>query len=341
MKNFLVRFFPFLITLSLLLVACTGPYPTGMPTPGQSQNAQAPAAVQTKPAPAGGKPTQSTDYSLKETLVDPPALTGKVLYHAYIGGKYQIFMINLASGEITQLTKDGENIEARWSSDGSRIAYACNLSGQNYQLCTMNADGSNQAQVTTNAFLDFSPDWSPDGKFLVFVSNEQPQAHIYTLNLQTGERKRLVNKEGNESAPRWSPDGSKILYMADRGGLWNLYTIHPDGTNEEQVTESGKDDRPAWSSDGKKIAFRRQVLFFPNFSGQEVLIADADGQNPVQLTFNDRLDSWPAFSPDGKWVVYTTDSSNDSYLLVVPTAGGSPAPLYKGGVLGRGPDWIP
>jgi Tol biopolymer transport system component len=129
--------------------------------------------------------------------------------------------------------------------------------------------------------------------------------------------------------------------MNDNEGNFNLFTVKPDGSGLVQITDFGQDDRPNWSPDGKKITFRRQTVFSSLFSGAEVFVADADGSNPVQLTDNTAADDWPAFSPDGKWIVYSTTWASDSYIQILPVEGGIPATLVPGSIVGRSPDWKP
>lgn len=284
-----------------------------------------------------------TPLSMEEALklAPPPQLTGRVVYHLRIDDLYQVFAIDLESGDIKQLTFEGENLEPAWSPDGRQIAYACNRGGTKFELCLMNADGSNPQQLTQNEFNDWNPRWSPDGKFLVYTSSEFPYAHLHVLELATGVSRRLLVAEGNEGSGRWSPDGQRILYMSDRGGYFNLYAATPDGTRELKLTDFGRDDRGSWSPDGKQIVFVRTLVSSAIVSIVDLFIADADGKNPRQLTNDQLVEGWPTFSPDGKWILCARSMGEGEQLVVIPVAGGAVASLYEGGVLGSAPDWTP
>lgn len=285
----------------------------------------------------GISPTFSAD---PPKLAPPPKLSGSVVYQSKVADIYQIFIVSLSTGEITQLTDEGENIEPAWSPDGTQIAYGCNK-GNKHEICVMDSKGSNEHILTKNSFNDWGPNWSPDGKKLVYVSSEVPYAHLMIMDMTTGASKRLLDKEGNEGSPRWSSDGNRILYMSDRGGRFNLYTVRPDGTDEIQVTNFGQDDRPSWSPDGKKIVFRRQTTESSIFSGSEIIVANSSGKNELQLTNNILTDDWPIFSPDGKWILYSAEMGSEPQLVVLPSTGGTPAPLVEGGVFGSAPQWKP
>jgi Tol biopolymer transport system component len=322
-----VLFFLFLF----ILASCNGPAPTKTET--------SPTVL--PKSNESNLPTQ-TPISLSATqiVIAPPPLTGTVVFHRQAGNSNQIFTVDLSTGGTTQLTTDGDNVEPSWSPYGKQIAYASDQ-GEKFELWLMNADGSDKRQLTHNDFNDWSANWSPDGNELVYVSSEVPYSHIYILDIASGKSTRVLDTPGNEGAPKWSPDGSKIIYMNDNEGYFNLFTVKPDGTDIVQVTDFGQDDRPNWSADGKKITFRRQTVFSTMFSGAEIFVSDADGKNPLQLTNNTTGDDWPAFSPDGKWIVYTTTWASESYLQILPVGGGTPATLIPGSIIGRAPDWKP
>lgn len=274
-------------------------------------------------------------------LAPPPKLQGRVVYHLRVDDFYQIFVIDLASGIIKQLTFEGENIEPSWSPDGSKIAYACKKEGTKFELCLMNADGSGQHTLTQNDYNDWNPRWSPDGQFLVYSSSEFQYSHVHIFDLANKTSRRLVTATGNEGGGRWSPAGSQILFTADRGGYFNLYTCGTDGNQEKQLTDFGRDDHGAWSPDGKSIVFVRTISTAGISSIVDLFIIDANGQNPKQLTNDPLLENWPTFSPDGKWILFSRAMGSENQLLVIPVEGGTPAPLYSGGVIGDAPDWIP
>lgn len=75
----------------------------------------------------------------------------------------------LAAGVTTRLTFNSEEERApAWSPDGSRILFMCRRGGPDFELCVMDADGSNQVQLTDNATPDLTATWSPDGDAIVF-----------------------------------------------------------------------------------------------------------------------------------------------------------------------------
>jgi TolB protein len=110
----------------------------------------------------------------------------------------EIYVINAdGTGDAQQLTSNGKEPRGpAWSPDGSHIAFLCRL-GTNgtYEICVMNADGSDQTQLTFNAVLDATPSWSPDGLKIVFHRNVEKQGlQIWVMNAADGTGQTQLTK---------------------------------------------------------------------------------------------------------------------------------------------------
>ncbi len=86
----------------------------------------------------------------------------------------------------------------------TKIAFASNRNGE-FEIYVMNADGSNQTNLTNNPADDEYPSWSPDGKKIVFESRRDENAEIYVMNADGSEQKNLTNNPGYDGYSFWSP----------------------------------------------------------------------------------------------------------------------------------------
>lgn len=319
--------FVVLLFTMLILTGCAAGGPTGtVPAPTLSSSKILP---RTEP------------LQMQQQFAEPPKLSGKVVYQSNPVPPSNIFVLDLNTLQPKQLTTDNNSIEPAWSPDGSKIAYACGTNAGIRQLCIMDADGNNKRTITNSPGSKWGPDWSPNGKQIAFVSNEVPYAHIFIIDLDSSKISRLLpNSPGNESSPKWSLDGQWISYTSDRKGF-NLFMAKNDGTQEKQITTGNADDRLFWSQDGKTIVFRKIAKESSFFNGNEIMKMNLETKETIEMTDNMTGDDWPSFSPDGKWIIYATATTESTYQLVVmPVSGGQPAPLTKEGIVGTAPRWF-
>jgi Tol biopolymer transport system component len=113
----------------------------------------------------------------------------------------------------------------------------------------MNADGSDQRQLTDGAFEDQGAHVSPDGRYIAFVSNRTGPSHVYRMDIDGNNLKQLTNGEG-EAAPFFSPDGRWVICSSNNYSSWRVAS---DGGELIPLTK----DR--WASDIVVIGSSRKV----------------------------------------------------------------------------------
>ena len=138
---------------------------------------------------------------------------------------------------------------------------------------------------------------------IVFVSDRDGNAEIYSCNGDGSNIRRLTNNAATDDQPAWSPDGSHIAFVSDRTGQSEIYIMNADGSNVVRRTFSGSYPRnPAWSSDGARIAYSS----ISNGGGSNISVVGAMSGSPSVL-FEDphiRALSW---SPDGTKLALVSD----------------------------------
>jgi tricorn protease-like protein len=155
----------------------------------------------------------------------------------------------------------------------------------------MNADGSN---LTSLGVVGSRPQWSPDGKTIVFGTFDQPgPGSLWTINADGTQLRELATGLVWARYPSWSPDGSKIVFVGVGPDWWDsqkVYVMNADGSNVTAVTSGASFDdnpvfvfHPSWSPDGSKIIFSEgQGWVYP----QELYTINPDGTNRTQITFD-------------------------------------------------------
>ncbi|MBA2380049.1 MAG: PD40 domain-containing protein, partial [Blastocatellia bacterium] len=190
-----------------------------------------------------------------------------------------------------------------FSPDGKRIVFTTcqNVGGIACNIWLMNADGSNQIQLTTNESRQFTPSWFPDMEQIAFITNRTGHYTLWAINLNNKREKMLLDLTDSLDYARLSPDGNQVAFNFKRnGGVINVWTTSLAGGEPKQLTfDKELMGFPAWSPDGKYIAFQMK-----RGDDTHIMIIPSEGGTPVQLTF-DKGQSWIYdWSPDGDKILF-------------------------------------
>jgi len=167
--------------------------------------------------------------------------------------------------------------------------------------------------------LDQSSKEDADSGLIVFYSERDGNAELYTMNSDGSDQYRLTFNTFDEVAPIWSPDGSRIAFLSNRedpdpGGcfpecFYQLYMINADGSEEHMVVETEMSvHHPDWHPDGSKISFDAEQGFQGN-----IYQLNVDGSG-LKLLIEDGF--WADWSPDGSQIVFVSnrDGNLEIYL---------------------------
>ena len=198
------------------------------------------------------------------------------------------------------------------------------------------------SQITFSSGLDGFPSLSPDGKSVVYSSDQNGGFEIYVKQLTPGGGELQLTNHGHQNfQPSWSPDGQRIAYFSkNRGGVWVVSAL---GGTPKQLTESGA--RPAWSPDGSMIAFQSsgmgEVFSSRSLPPSTIWIIPAQGGVARQVTKAGNPlggHASPAWSPDGKRVVFEASDFIFSSIWSISIEGGDPTKTVS---LGTAPIYAP
>ena len=240
-----------------------------------------------------------------------------------------------------------------------QIAFVSHRDG-NMEIYVMDINGGNQRRLTNNLYDDFQPSWSPDGKRIAFVSDRdghvidgRPINEIYVMDVNGKNQLNLTNNSSDDRSPSWSPDGKRIAFVSKRNDgdehpHREIYVMDADGRNQQRLTDNHDNDQsPSWSPNGKRIVFssdRHVHLKSEVRITDEIYVMDVDGGNLQRLTENRVYDWFPSWSPNGKRIVFASDTKGDLQnfeIYVMDTDGDNQQRLTENRKNDGFPSWSP
>jgi serine/threonine protein kinase len=224
------------------------------------------------------------------------------------------------SGQRLVSTFAGSHRSATFSPDGSMIAFLNTTNGVP-QVWIKNLAQGDPIQITSGDIPAVRPHWSPRNDQIVF---SRPGQGIWSVPPLGGAPRQLI-RPGRD--PNFSGDGERLVF--ERGH--EIWVARADGSDVHRVKGVpewyyGVDSLPALSAHGEWIAFFRPKI---GPHGDLWVIPSAGG-TARQLTFDTRLGSGPVWSPDDRWIIYSSLRGGSFTLWRVPAAGGRPEPLTTG-----------
>jgi Tol biopolymer transport system component len=210
-----------------------------------------------------------------------------------------LFIVSASGGEPTLIRKrrdvDDRASFPSWSPDGRSILFVHGVRGQDIQLRTISATGTDE-RVRRSAAYAYGPhSWSPGGQLVATASSAvhdwgDVRSVIYAGSRQLTRSPRPPNDRSDQS-PAWAPDNSAICFERS-GSPTALYLIKPTGGKATRLT-AGRD--PDWSPGAGRLAFVR--------NGDLYLIR-RDGRGERRVTRTQHAEAAPAWSPDGTEIAF-------------------------------------
>ena len=221
----------------------------------------------------------------------------------------------------------------------SQIAFINPYKLEDNEIYIIEADGREKRQLSYSNSLSISPNWSPDGKNLVFSSLIDKNWSLMMINVYTGQSQDISNWQGLNSTPSFSPVNPDIIaFSSTRDGNSEIYTCRTDGKNLRRLTNHSRiDSSPSWSPDGKQIAF------ISDRSGQPMIyIMNSDGSNVHRLTSSiNAYEDSPCWSPRGDRIAFVILFDRSFDIATASPSGDDTVILTSGAGSNENPRWSP
>ncbi|HEX9562937.1 MAG TPA: hypothetical protein VF981_03170 [Gemmatimonadaceae bacterium] len=223
---------------------------------------------------------------------------------------------------------------ARWSPDGTRLAFARIVEGK-AGIWVTDADGSNPVRLS-NGVWDTDPWWSPDGQWIAYNA-ESPDYDVMLVADTGGESRALTTGPAYDVIAGWLPDGSGVIYLSVSGNLHTRVAMLANGSDRPLIPVEGSVEAQM-SPDGTKVAYE-----FTTGGKTTLWVWDVATAQARQLTTEGResVDLGVAWSPDSRFLVYRSLRTGSPDLWVADVASGELRQVTTDIRGDFGPRWSP
>ena len=253
---------------------------------------------------------------------------------------------------LPQLTTGPSSVA--WSPDSQWVVYSMQGTLWRQQL-----DSGVAEQLTAGPGYDYQPDWSPDGRAIVYAKYDRDAVELWLLDLESGRTRPLTQNGQVNVEPRWAPDGRRIAFVSTlynkQFHIFVLQVENGEAKHVERLTGETRTEAPryyyspfdheispAWSPDGAELIYVSNHGRQYGTGGFWRMRAEPGA--PVREIYYEET-TWkarPDWSPDGKRILYSSYLGRQWHQLwVIPAAGGDPFPISYGEYDNTGARWSP
>ena len=242
-----------------------------------------------------------------------------VRWHA--SGVANVYVVPVSGGQPKRLTFDNLKVEGiSWEPDSRHLVFSSNRAGP-FGLWRVDVDGGPVERIGQAGHGDYMPTLSRDGKLLAY-EEWTGYTNLFSFDpaRPSAEAQQVTATTRMNWNPTASPDGKHMAFASDRSGSFEIWVSDRKGDDALKLTafDGPYTSGPAWSPDSQHIVFDSPAVD-GNFDIYEV---DAQGGSVRRLTTAPAEDRFAHFSPDGKWIYFTSRRSGSWQIWRIPAAGG-------------------
>jgi len=205
------------------------------------------------------------------------------------------------------------------------------------EVFVMDWDGENQWRLTASRSLSLAPDWSPDGKKIVFQSYMKGAPGLFVVPTAGGAAKEIPVSTELNASPSFSPDGKWIAYCGSVRGNPEVFVVGVDGTGLRRLTDnSAVDSTPRWAPNGREMAFTSNRQGSP-----QVYLMDGEGANVRRISLAGNWNDEATFAPDGSRLAFACGNEGDFQICVLDLLSGRTFQISAGPGAHENPSWSP
>lgn len=258
----------------------------------------------------------------------------KIYFESNRSGSREIWSMDPDGSNQQQLTfYKGIAMRPAVSPDGTMLACTADMKGGWMIRLQSLLTGGRLPFFNPPSTLNQTPDFTPDGKRIVFSSNlvGGGNQQLYIANVDGGDLQRLTYSNSIDVEPRVNPKtGNELVFVSGRAGMPQIYRMSLEGADVQRLSDGdGEAVNPAWHPDGQHIAFAWTKGFSPG--NYNIFVMDVATRQYVQLTHGLGRNENPYWAPDGRHLVFSSNRDGGTQIWTMLADGTQPKKLTTQG----------
>jgi TolB protein len=257
---------------------------------------------------------------------------------AFVGtstGRKEIYISDMDGHNMKQMTNYGTiTLSPRWSPSGERMIYT-SFRDSETMLFMHNIETGVVTKLSKRKGLNISAAWMPSGKKLALTLTISGNPDIFLIDTEGNILKRLTKNWAIDVSPTFSPDGKKMAFVSNRSGSPQIHILDLVTNRIERLTFEGRyNTSPTWSQ-------LNRIAFTGSTDGRfDIYTISPEGRDLCRVTNNQGNNEDPCWSPDGRYIAFSSDRVDGNYHIFIANANGEnqkQVTFFEGGQVA--PSW--